>query len=577
MLTIEKLNAYGANTGEGVERCLGSEDFYLELVGSVLEDGDPVPLRQALEAKDADAAFELAHALKGIYANLSLTPLLTPVSALTEILRSKALPADSAYIDAIAEQFDRLKSDLSDFNGVVTSSTILFCMMLFSIIMWFVKSILDEGDTDDLKALIIRNGIIMLVVVVIGVALMLYTQDTLRKRHNRLALDKIRADESSKAKSRFLFNISHDIRTPMNAILGYTHLAREEDNLPDNIREYLDKIDLSGKHLLTLINDILDMSLIETGKLILRNEKADLTATARGAFDMFHSQMVEKDIRGELNIDVKHRMAEYDTNRLMRVILNLLSNACKFTPKGGEISMSLTEQPSGETSKGIYVLRVKDNGIGMSKEFTASVFEAFERERTATVSRTQGTGLGMSICKSIVDAMNGTIDIITAPNEGTEFIITVTLPCFEDAPDEASSEKKKNRAVDFAGKRLLLVDDMAINRQIATRLLEKLGFAVETATNGREAVEMLTDKGTGHFDAVLMDIQMPVMDGYEATKAIRALPDEALNSIPVIAVTANASDEDAKKAQQAGMNCHIAKPISPVELEDTLEKQLTEQ
>lgn len=466
------------------------------------------------------------------------------------------------------------KSELSDFNGVVTSSTILFCLLLFSIIMWFIKSILDENGAVNLQDLIIHNSIIMVIIIIIGVALMLYTQDTLRKRHNRLARDKIRADESSKAKSRFLFNISHDIRTPMNAILGYTHLAREEENLPENVGEYLDKIDLSGKHLLTLINDILDMSLIETGKLVLRNEKADITATARGAYDMFYSQMVEKDIHGEISINVQHQMAEYDTNRLMRVILNLLSNACKFTPKGGNISLTLTERPCEEKNKGIYTLRVKDDGIGMSKEFTASVFEAFERERTSTVSQTQGTGLGMSICKSIIDAMNGTIDIITASNEGTEFIITVTLPCFADSINKSADKKNKSRSRDFSGKRLLLVDDMAINRQIATRLLEKLGFAVESAENGQAAVDTLTEKGADYYDAVLMDIQMPVMDGYEATRAIRQKSEMYFKCIPIIAVTANASDEDAQKATLAGMNGHISKPISPVELADTLETQL---
>ena len=466
------------------------------------------------------------------------------------------------------------KSELSDFNGVVTSSTILFCLLLFSIIMWFIKSILDENGAVNLQDLIIHNSIIMVIIIIIGVALMLYTQDTLRKRHNRLARDKIRADESSKAKSRFLFNISHDIRTPMNAILGYTHLAREEENLPENVGEYLDKIDLSGKHLLTLINDIFDMSLIETGKLVLRNEKADITATARGAYDMFYSQMVEKDIHGEISINVQHQMAEYDTNRLMRVILNLLSNACKFTPKGGNISLTLTERPCEEKNKGIYTLRVKDDGIGMSKEFTASVFEAFERERTSTVSQTQGTGLGMSICKSIIDAMNGTIDIITAPNEGTEFIITVTLPRFADSINKSADKKNKSRSRDFSGKRLLLVDDMAINRQIATRLLEKLGFAVESAENGQAAVDTLTEKGADYYDAVLMDIQMPVMDGYEATRAIRQKSEMYFKCIPIIAVTANASDEDAQKATLAGMNGHISKPISPVELADTLETQL---
>ena len=467
------------------------------------------------------------------------------------------------------------KSELSDFKGVVTSSTVLFCLLL-SIIMWFVKSVFDNAGSEQLPSLIISHGVVLIVIVATGVALMLYTQDTLRKRHNRLEHDKIRVDESNKAKSRFLFNISHDIRTPMNAILGYAHLALEENNLPDSIRDYIEIIDLSGKHLLTLMNDILDMSLIESGKLELRNAKADIVKTTGSAFDMFSPQMAEKETRYTMSCEVRHSVAEFDATRLMRVILNLLSNAYKFTPKGGNVSLTLTEQPCEEDAgKGVYILRVKDDGIGMSKEFTESVFRAFERERTATVSRTQGTGLGMSICKSIVDAMNGTIDIVTAPNEGSEFIITVTLPCFEQSALSESTAAKK-AARDFTGNRLLLVDDMDINRQIASKLLEKLGFAVECAANGREAVDAVAAHSAGYYDAVLMDIQMPVMDGYAATTAIRSLPGEALRSVPIIAVTANASDEDAQKARDTGMNDHISKPISPVELAETLSRLLPE-
>lgn len=463
------------------------------------------------------------------------------------------------------------KSDLSDFKGVVTSSAALLCVLIFTALMWFIKSVIEASEQDNnLIDVIISRGIILAVLVMLGIAVMLYTQDTLRKRHNKLERDKIHAEESSKAKSQFLFNISHDIRTPMNAILGYTHLAMQEPDIPGAVKNYMEKIDVSGKHLLTLINDILDMSLIESGKLELHNNKANIVETVTTAYDMFKAQMEEKKIDYTLDISgISHPCAVFDSNRLLRVILNLLSNANKFTPDGGSVYVALTEKELDGENRAVYSLTVRDSGIGMSKAFTESIFEAFARERTATVSKTQGTGLGMSITKNIVDAMGGTIQLTTAPGEGTEFVIGLHFTPCEDEPKD--KRKGQDRGVrDFSGKRILLAEDMAINRQIATKLLARLGVEVEPAENGQAAVDKLTSQPEGTYDAILMDIQMPVMDGFEATAAIRALDNPALSAIPIIAVTANASDEDAKKACESGMNSHIAKPINPVQLSDTL-------
>ena len=382
--------------------------------------------------------------------------------------------------------------------------------------------------------------------------------------------ERIRAVESNKAKSLFLFNMSHDIRTPMNAIIGYTNLLLDEKDIPAQAREHIEKIDLSGKHLLTLINDVLEMSLIENGRLELHNEGGELLTTVTTAYEMFRQQMESKKISYTLQtegIDSKYFI--YDKTRFARVMMNLISNAYKFTPTGGRVAVILRQTGSDEKGRQ-FEMRVKDSGIGMSKEFAATVFEAFERERTSTVSRTQGTGLGMAITKSIVNAAGGTIKVDTAPNQGTEFIVSFRLEVCqkEDCPDLVAETDTAH--IDFSSKRLLLVDDIEINRQLAVMLLKKIGFQAETAENGKDAVDILTAAEPGYFDAVLMDIQMPVMNGYEATKLIRSFEDTRKANIPIVAVTANAFGEDVRRAHDAGMNAHIAKPIDPKNLKSVL-------
>ena len=417
-------------------------------------------------------------------------------------------------------------------------------------------------------------------------------KEQLKHQQVELIEAKNRAEKSSKAKSTFLFNMSHDIRTPMNAIIGYVELAdklqapcatctreRCPHNIPLKLNDFLKKINASSQHLLALINDVLEMSRIENGKLELVLESANLVRAFDEVRDMFNSQMSNKNIKFDVDTSgVQNKNVIFDKHRLDRVLLNLLSNAYKFTPEGGSISVTLkqfgTETVDGKIF-GKYEFRVKDSGIGMTPEFAAKVFEAFERERTSTVSKIQGTGLGMAITKNIIDLFKGTIDVVTAPNEGTEFVVNVNfeLSGAEDQSDESNAiDEALEENADFDQKTLLLVDDIEVNREIAKMMLEMAGFTVETAENGQEAVDKVAASAPGQFAVVLMDIQMPVMDGYTATKAIRALSNEKLANVPIIAMTANAFAEDVQAAKDAGMNAHIAKPIDAVKMMDTLKE-----
>ena len=470
----------------------------------------------------------------------------------------------------------------------------------------FISAQLAEVDS-----ILTRNSIIQMMLLMASLAIMFSIYMTISRREKEMEAEKIKAEEGSRAKSTFLSNMSHDIRTPMNAIVGYIHLAEREDITFEETKEYLGKIKGSSQHLLALINDILEMSRIESGRMELEPVAADLKQIIGEVRDMFATQMSEKNIEFIVDIsNIRHSMVYCDTILLNRVLLNLISNAYKFTPNEGTVSLTVweidneedggrmsescdskindhstvwsskksrqdiersadRERVFGQSGRGKYELRVADSGIGMSEEFAAKVFDAFERERTSTVSGIQGTGLGMSITKSIVDMMGGTIEVETAPGSGTEFIIRIELELQggSEEPDmeavkEAEQDKEQHRmSADFSSMRLLLAEDIEINREIATMMLKDLGFEIECAENGREAVDRVSASAPGYFDAVLMDIQMPVMDGYEATKAIRSLEDRALADIPVIAMTANAFSEDVRKAHDAGMNGHIAKPI----------------
>ena len=452
-----------------------------------------------------------------------------------------------------------IHSSLADINGVSVSSTVLFCLMFYCTLMWYVKTIISIEHSDQFLSQVIWYTVVMAVIVAVGLAVMLFVQTTLRKKHQKLEREMIRTEESSKAKSQFLFNMTHDIRTPMNAIVGYAHLAKQEKDIPPKIEEYLDKIGVSSKHLLTLINDILDMGQIESSKFVLSSEPCEIYETIHSAFDMCRTQMEEKHITYTMDAaGLEDRWVLTDRNRLMRVVLNFLSNAYKFTPEGGSVTLRLTQKGRADENTGLYEFSVRDSGIGMTKEFAEKVFEAFARERSSTVSRIQGTGLGMAISKGIIEAMGGTINVVTAPGEGTEFIVNVPFE-LTDAVD--TKDEETDDQVDLNGVKILLAEDNEINQEIAVMILSQAGCIVETAENGQDAVNKVKESPAGTFDIVLMDIQMPVMDGFTATGLIRALDDKQKADIPVVAMTANAFKEDERAALAAGMQAHIAKPF----------------
>ena len=379
------------------------------------------------------------------------------------------------------------------------------------------------------------------------------------------------AEEASKAKTFFMSNMSHDIRTPLNAIIGYTTLANREEVTYDEKSGYIDKIEMASRQLLEIVNDVLDMSRIESGKLTLEPARVNLESCVQEVSDLVRTQLEAKAINFSASCDVSHKWVMCDKVMMDRALMNLLCNAGKFTEENGSVSMRVTEL-AGDDETGSYEIRIKDTGIGMSEEFVERLFVPFERERTSTVSRIQGTGLGLAITKNIIDMMGGDITVQTEQGVGTEFTITVGFPLAE--PDEEICSDEGNE-VSFEGLRALLVEDNMINMEIAQMLLEQSGFLIETAENGKIALEMTAASEQGYYDVILMDIQMPVMDGYTATKAIRDLPDEGLANIPIIAMTANAFQEDIKKAEEVGMNGHIAKPLDIPSMKATLQQVLS--
>ncbi|MCH5341951.1 MAG: response regulator [Acetatifactor sp.] len=520
-----------------------------------------------------------------------------------------------------------------------------------------------------------------------------------------------KAEAAERAKTMFLSNMSHDIRTPMNAIIGFTTLAQTNIENKERVQGYLAKIMSSSNHLLSLINDILDMSRIESGRLNIEEKECSISDIFRDMRNILQTQMQSKQLNFFMDtLDVVDEDIYCDKLHLNQVLLNLLSNAIKFTPSGGSVSMTIKQNPGAPIGYGAYEIRVKDTGIGMSAEFAKHVFEPFEREKTSTVSGIQGTGLGMAITKSIIDAMGGTIEVETQQGRGTEYIIHlefrlqtepkkievireleglralvvddnfntcdsvtkmltqigmrvewtlrgkeavlyakqavemhdefhayiidwalpdlggievarqirslvgenvpiiiltaydwtliedearnagVTAFCnkpifISELRDALSSAIGKTgkvstesilpaTSVELKGRRLLLVEDNELNREIAQEILEESDFVVETAEDGTIAVEKVKNAPHGYYDLILMDVQMPIMNGYEATRAIRALEDKELASIPIVAMTANAFDEDRQNAMNSGMNAHVAKPINVQNLMEVLQALL---
>lgn len=375
----------------------------------------------------------------------------------------------------------------------------------------------------------------------------------------RIALEQ--AEEASKAKSTFLFNMSHDIRTPMNAIMGYTDLLEDADSDPAKREEYRAKIKVSGNYLLSLINGVLEMARIESNKVTIDEEPTKISDITEGLRIIMADLYKKKKLTLQRDINISENRVFMDKAKVQEIFLNILSNAVKYTPDGGKISITFWETADERPDYIVTHAVVSDTGVGISEEFLPQIFDSFSRERTTTESRVNGTGLGMGIVKKYVDLMGGTIDVASKKGEGTT--VTVVIPYRIDKA-AATEEKKKADSSDrsiLQGKRVLLAEDNELNREIASELLKHMGFEVETAADGAVCVDMITAAEPDYYDLVLMDVQMPNMDGLTACRTIRELEDGSRANIPVIAMTANVFESDRRTAKEAGMNGFIGKPI----------------
>ena len=382
------------------------------------------------------------------------------------------------------------------------------------------------------------------------------------------------AEAANKAKSAFLFNMSHDIRTPMNAIIGYAELSRNHLHEPDKLSEYLSNIRTCGQKMLSIIDNILEIARIENNQIVLEESICNIEESFDSCIVMFNTAVQEKHQTITVHKQVANPYVYIDSSHLSEIVLNVISNAIKYTGQNGKIDCCLTQKPHEDADWCYMEISIADNGIGMSEEFQAHIFESFSREHSSTISGIEGTGLGMGIVKNLVDLMHGTIEIQSSPGKGSTF--TICIPCRtarkeETEPRKSSSDRPQKT---LAGKRILLAEDNDLNAEIAIELLSEEGLLVDRVSNGVACVEKLEKAAPDFYDLILMDIQMPVMNGYDATRKIRQLEDPFRSSIPIIAMTANAFAEDRQKALFVGMNDHVAKPVDMNILIPVLEKHI---
>ena len=497
---------------------------------------------------------------------------------------------------SVEEYITQLRAAMAKNEAYSTEFTIngerrhMFCTRL-SDSEWYLLTFLPYGILDSIvnnmgrewsRLALIGGGVVLAALLLVFAKYFQLTQRQLRaleearreaEQARKRAEDARReAEHANRAKSEFLSNMSHDIRTPMNGIVGMTAIAAANIDNKEQVENCLKKITLSSRHLLGLINDVLDMSKIESGKMVLNMEQISLREAMESVASICRPQAEAKGQRFDVSVhDISEENVMCDGVRINQVLINLLSNAIKFTPDGGLIRMELYQEASPKGEGFVRVrIRVKDNGIGMSEEFQKHIFDSFSREDSQRVHRTEGTGLGMAITKFIVvDAMAGAIDVKSRRGEGTEFCVTLDMERAGTSGGEA--EPSAERVRDLSGRHILVAEDNELNWEIASELLGEEGLILDWAENGRVCVETLQASPVGFYDAILMDVRMPVMGGYEAARAIRSLERED-RDLPIIAMTADAFAEDVKRSLDCGMNAHVAKPIDVREVMRLLDK-----
>ena len=456
---------------------------------------------------------------------------------------------------------------------------IINCLGCFGIIIFsaIVPDIVLPVKYQNLAFIKIILGMLFIILIL---GIMFSYQSMIFERQRKKIMETMdEFQKATKAKSDFLSNMSHDIRTPLYAVVGYTEIAKRNCDDRKKLMECFGKIKLSSNHLLNLINDVLDMSKIESGKIRIEEDSYNLRTIVKEINDMMKQSLAEKNLQFHVNCDdLVDDVVSCDRLRLNQVLINLVSNAIKYSNDNGNIYFTVKQIPCEIEDKVLVEFHIKDEGVGMSKDFQKRLFQPFEREHNSTISGVAGTGLGLAITKSIIEMMNGSIAVESEIGKGTEIIVNIPfdIPTLTEIKDEEVYYEQEKEVFDFSNKRLLLVEDNLFNREIATELLSDAGILVEEAADGSVAVDMIKKSTPGYYSAVIMDVQMPVMNGYEATQVIRSLPDKELASVPIIAMTANAFDEDKQKAFESGMNAYLSKPINIEDLMKILKFILNE-
>ncbi len=392
-------------------------------------------------------------------------------------------------------------------------------------------------------------------------------------------------DAANKVKGQFLMNMSHDVRTPLNTILGMTAIAQKESDDKEKMSECIQKIDIAGKHLLSLVNDVLDMSQIDSGKMILTEEVISLTQLFKKVVDMMKIEAKEAKLTIDWTIQLKDEIIIGDSLRIQQVLINIINNAIKYTSEGGHVLLEMIQlEDKVKEGYGTYRFSCTDTGIGMRQDFLERIFLFFERDKNTTLSGVAGTGVGLAITKGILDLMGGSICVKSELNKGSTFTVDFhfkvqkqELQKKQDTIQNVIADSdSQEQTQDYTNKRILLVEDVELNMEIAEELIGTTGVQIDKAYNGKEAVELFSKNPCGYYNLIFMDIQMPVMDGYEATSQIRSLDKPDSKSIPIVALSANALADDIENSLNAGMNEHIAKPIDMEAVWKVLKKYLNE-